>query len=93
MFTNNPNMNEIPNDFPEKPPFLVVQDHPDLVRDEMTNAIINMNIDEYHNYKELKKIKDEEYGRVDKIETEMQSIKGDLDEIKSMLMKVLSNGN
>jgi hypothetical protein len=78
---------------PDKMPFSVVEDHPNLIRDEETRAIINMDIDEYHNYKELRKIKDKEHARVKTLENEMKYLKDDISEIKNLLLKVLKNEN
>lgn len=40
--------------------YLKVEGHSYLVRDTVTNAIINQNSSEYKNYKQLKKVKDQE---------------------------------
>lgn len=87
-------MNSFLEHMPEKMPFSIVEDHPNLIRDDATNAIINMDVTEYNNYKSLKKIKDKEYERVQSLENEMTNIKDDLSEIKSLLKNLLSsNGN
>lgn len=77
---------EIP---PELSSFSFVEGHPNLVRDERTNAILNTNFDEYKNYIELKKIKESENRRIESIETNISNLKGDLDEIKSLLRNLL----
>lgn len=94
---NNPpptpkNISDFLDQMPQKMPFSIVEDKPNLIRDEFTKAIINMNIDEYENYKTLKKIKDAEYDRVESLESEMKNIKSDIGEIKEMLLRALSNG-
>lgn len=74
---------------PELNNFSFVEGHPNLVRDERTNAILNTNFDEYKNYIELKKIKESENRRIESIETNISNLKGDLDEIKSLLRDLL----
>lgn len=70
---------------PEFNNFSLVEGHPNLVRDEKTNAILNTNIDEYKNYIEMKKIKESEIRRIESIETNITNLKDDLNEIKSLL--------
>jgi phosphoenolpyruvate-protein kinase (PTS system EI component) len=86
-------INSFLENMPDRMPFSIVEDHPNLVRDEETRAIINMDIDEYHNYKELKKIKDKEYARVESLENEMKDLKDDISEIKNLLLKALKGDN
>ncbi len=90
-FNNMEEMASFLEKIPDKMPFSVVEDHPNLVRDKLTNAIINMDINEYHNYKSLKKIKDQEYARVESLESDMKYLKDDISEIKNLLLKVLKN--
>lgn len=78
---------------PDKLPFSRVEDNQNLIRDELTKAIININMDEYNNYKEMKKIKDKEYARVENIESEIKNLKSDLTDIKNLLTKFISNGS
>lgn len=62
--------------------YLKVEGHSYLVRDTVTNAIINQNSSEYKNYKQLKKVKDQEKERIDKLEN-------DISEIKSLLRQII----
>jgi hypothetical protein len=73
-----------------KPPFYCnVEGHPNLVRDERTNAILNTNLNEYENYKQLKSIKEEEQNRIETIENNLCSLKSDISEIKDLLKNLL----
>ena len=69
----------------EDPRFLKVEGHSYLVRDTMSNAIINQNQAEYNQYKQLRKIKDKEQERLDKLEN-------DLGELKDLLRQLLDKG-
>jgi hypothetical protein len=68
-----------------------VQGHDHLLRDESTKSIINTNVSEYENYIKMKQIKESEVERIRKIENDLTSLRGDIDEIKFLLRK-LSNG-
>lgn len=67
-----------------------VEGHSDLVRDVSTNAIINTNMNEYENYKSLKKIKETERERMKSLENDVNEMKNDLNEIKNLL-RALAN--
>lgn len=68
-----------------------VENQKDLYRDPRTNAIINMNKTEYESYiKRRESIKNEK-NRVDQIEDEILSVKEDLNEIKTLLRKLVEN--
>lgn len=69
-----------------------VKDHQHLYRDKSTNAILNTNMNEYKNYMEMKRIKDNEAKRINDIEGDLNSLKSDIDEIKTML-RSLVNGS
>jgi hypothetical protein len=72
--------------------YIKVEGHSNLVRDEKTKAILNLNMTDYDNYMRIKKIKEDESKRVDNIESEMGNIRNDLEEIKNLLRN-LSNGS
>jgi hypothetical protein len=74
---------------PELLNFSLVEGHPNLMRDERTNAILNTNYDEYKTYVELKKIKESETKRIESIESNITNLKDDLDEIKYLLRNLL----
>lgn len=67
-----------------------VQGHDHLLRDESTKSIVNTNVSEYQNYIKMKQIKESEVERIKKIEDDLTSLRGDIDEIKFLLRK-LSN--
>jgi hypothetical protein len=69
-----------------------VEGHNDLIRDIKTNAIINTNMNEYENYKTLKKIKEQEKQRIECLENDVSEMKNDLSEIKNLL-RALANGS
>jgi hypothetical protein len=69
-----------------------VKGHSDLVRDPMTNAIINTNKSKYEEYISRRNIKKSETQKVKNLEDELSCIKDDLNEIKSLL-RGLSNGS
>lgn len=63
-----------------------------LIRNLDTNAVINTNSAEYNQYITLKKMKQNENNKIVLLETEIDSIKSDLNEIKNIL-KSIANGN
>lgn len=63
-----------------------------LFRDVSTNAIVNTNQSEYANYLARKKVQEKEKNRIDCMERDLNSIKGDLNEIKTLL-RSLSHGS
>tara|TARA_A100001391_G_scaffold165498_1_gene125409 strand:- start:124 stop:348 length:225 start_codon:yes stop_codon:yes gene_type:complete len=69
-----------------------VKGHSDLVRNPMTNAIINTNKSKYEEYISRRNIKKSETQKVKNLEDELSCIKDDLNEIKSLL-RGLSNGS
>ena len=69
-----------------------VDGHPDLIRDEGTKAILNTNMNEYNKYMSMKKSKEMEVARIKNLESDVTSIKNDLDEIKNLLRN-LANGS
>jgi RecJ-like exonuclease len=66
-----------------------VDGYSNLVRDENTNAIINMNYSSYNSYKQMKTTKEAEMKRIDQLETDMITIKDELSEIKSLIRAAL----
>tara|TARA_B100002019_G_C21152050_1_gene538746 strand:- start:38 stop:262 length:225 start_codon:yes stop_codon:yes gene_type:complete len=65
-----------------------VKGHSDLVRDPMTNAIINTNKSAYEEYIKRRDIKKSESQKVEDLELELSCIKDDLNEIKSLLRRL-----
>ena len=69
--------------------YIKVKDNNALLRDQKSNAIVNDSKYEYEKYMRLKKQKEEEVKRVDKMETEIDDIKNDVNEIKNLLKSFL----
>ena len=72
--------------------FVRVKDHENLVRDPMSNSIINTNVGEYEEYLSRRdaanKAKDSEVT----MKEDLDNLKGEINEIKSLL-KELVRGN
>ena len=68
-----------------------VEGHPNLIRDENSNAIVNTDSTEYTNYLSLRARKKHGGDRIDNMENDLKSLKDDINEIKSLL-RALSNG-
>ena len=56
-----------------------------LVRDENTNAVLNVNMNEYRKYLQSKKVKENEVSRIKNLENDLVNMRSDLDEIKTLL--------
>jgi hypothetical protein len=65
--------------------YLKVDGHSNFVRDPKTNSIINTNMSEYNEYVNRRNIMNKENEKIKSIENEMNSIKTDISEIKSLL--------
>ena len=64
----------------------------DLARDPETNAIINVNSLDYDRYIAMREAKNQKNKVVDTIEEDLNDLRGEINEIKSLL-KELVNGN
>jgi uncharacterized coiled-coil DUF342 family protein len=62
-----------------------VKGYSNLVRDPITNAVINTNATAYEEYISRRQSKEKENQKVQNLESEIASMKNDLDEIKSLL--------
>ena len=71
------------------PRFLKVEGHSYLVRDAKTNAIINNDKKGHEQYLALKRAKSKEIDKVQTLEQDIQGLKSDLSDIKSMLGQLL----
>jgi|694.fasta_scaffold01303_20 hypothetical protein len=69
---------------------LQVKGHSNLFRDTSSNAILNTDMNAYQNYMESKKIKEREEKRMSDIEGDLNSLKSDMDEIKTMLRSLIN---
>lgn len=72
--------------------FSKVEGYSSLIRDNSTNAILNTNMNDYQNYKNLKKSRESEGQKLQNLEDDMNRMKSDIDEIKNLLM-VLTYGS
>ena len=71
--------------------YLKVEGHGELYRDSTTNSIVNRNTSDYNRYMSQKKTKNDEAEIVDTIEQDLEHLKNEINEIKSLL-KDLVNG-
>lgn len=69
-----------------------VKGHNGLVRDPITNAIINVNKSAHEEYISQRDLRQKEQQKLQLLETEVATIKDDLDEIKFLLRR-LANGS
>lgn len=67
-----------------------VNGNKDLARDPSTNAVVNVNSLEYHNYLTKRDVKSKKNQRVQNLEKDLANMKGDIDEIKSLLKELLN---
>ena len=69
-----------------------VKDHGDLLRDSRTGAIVNTNSLDYDKYVAQRNAKSVEHEKTDNIEQDLANLKSEINEIKSLLHKLVSNG-
>lgn len=67
-----------------------VKGHSDLIRNPLTNAIINTNKNAHEEYISRRQQKQKESNKMETLESEVASLKDDLNEIK-LLLRRLSN--
>jgi TolA-binding protein len=67
-----------------------VEGHSDLARDPQNGSIVNVNNTEYEQYLARREVKNEKNQKVQNLEEELASMKGDIDEIKSLLKEFLN---
>jgi hypothetical protein len=70
--------------------YLQVEGHSHLKRDPKTNSIINTNMTEYQEYLSKRNKKIEESKKVNNLETDITSMKGDIEEIKNLLRSLVN---
>ena len=68
-----------------------VEGHSNLIRDDVSNAILNVNSSEYNQYLSQRARRKQGGERIDNMENDLKSLKNDINEIKSLL-RALSNG-
>jgi len=69
--------------------YIKVEAQDSLVRDISSNAIVNNNKSEYENFLRISEQKYREKKEFEKLKTDVNSMKNDLDEIKSMLKSIV----
>ena len=72
--------------------FIKVKGHDHLIRDPMTNSIVNTNMSEYEEYLSRRDSKMKENQKIQNLEKDLDSIRDDLNEIKNLLRN-LANGS
>ena len=68
-----------------------VEGHTDLIRDNSTGAILNNDSSQYNQYLSQRAKRKQGTERIDNMESDLKSLKDDINEIKTLL-KALSNG-
>ena len=66
---------------------LMVDGHPSLYRDTSSGAIVNNNSYEYECYMKSYELRQKKSERIDRIENDLQNLKSDINEIKTLLLK------
>ncbi len=67
-----------------------IEGHQDLARDPKTNAIVNVNALDYRHYTVSRIAKQSRNERVDSMEQDLASLKGEIGEIKSLLRELVN---
>jgi hypothetical protein len=67
-----------------------IDGHSDLARDPNTNSIVNVNKLDYDQYIARRNVKVEKSLKTQTMEQELANMKGDIDEIKSLLKELLN---
>ncbi len=70
--------------------YIKVKDNENLVRDSKSNCIINTNKSEYDEYLARRKSKQSEKNKVENLEKDMNILKNELSEIKSLLKEIIN---
>jgi len=70
--------------------FYELEGNKDLARDPKTNAILNVNSLDYTQYLSTKSVKSEKNQKLQTVEQDLANMKGELDEIKSLLKELLN---
>jgi formate-dependent nitrite reductase cytochrome c552 subunit len=65
--------------------------HMNLVRDEETKAVINVNLNDYQKYIDQKTTKENEIQKIEFLGSEVANIKSDINEIKSLLHQIIKD--
>ena len=70
--------------------FYELEGNKDLARDPKTNAIVNVNSLDYTQYLSTKNVKSEKNQKLQTVEQDLANVKGELNEIKSLLKELLN---
>ena len=70
--------------------YLDVEGHVNLVRDEQSGAILNTDNSQYNQYMALRSSKVQKDQKIDAIESDLARLKDDINEIKSLLGKLVN---
>ena len=70
--------------------YIKVKGHDHLIRDPKTNSIINTNMSEYNEYISRRDSKLKESEKVNNLESDINNMKEDLDEIKLLLRRLIN---
>ena len=70
--------------------FYELEGNKDLARDPQTNAIVNVNGLDYTQYLSTRSVKSEKNQKLQTVEQDLANMKGELDEIKSLLKELLN---
>ena len=68
--------------------FYELEGNKDLARDPQTNAIVNVNGLDYTQYLSTRSVKSEKNQKLQTVEQDLANVKGELDEIKSLLKEL-----
>ena len=69
--------------------YLKVKDHSNLVRDTVSNGIINTNKSAYNQYVTRRNAKNEEVNKAQNMEEDLANLKGEINEIKDLLRQLV----
>lgn len=67
-----------------------VEGHVNLIRDQKTKAILNTDMNEYNNYIAIRNSKQNSSDKIKNIEGEIETVKSELGEIKSLLRELIN---
>ena len=70
--------------------FYELEGNKDLARDPQTNAIVNVNGLDYSQYLSTRNVKSEKTQKLQTVEQDLANVKGELNEIKSLLKELLN---
>lgn len=68
--------------------YLKIEENTNLLKDEISGAILNTNKTEYENYLLLKNQKEKDAIKMNQIESEVNKIRNELTEIKNLIRSI-----